>query len=186
MAEEEKQESQKTVVAFITGLLIGGLLVWVFSSTPDNTGEVIDTTDVEEVVNGDDSNVCGTNTAQSGENCDSTPTPENVAEVDEGGGEIVVEDQAAGTEVTLRDVTFPATTGWIVVRDLENDEEGLILGAARFDTAAGLAPMDITLIRPTIAGKTYKLEFYTQEGALTFNAGIDKQLGEASATFKAQ
>jgi hypothetical protein len=34
MSEAEKQEGQKTVVAFITGLLIGGLLVWVFSSSP--------------------------------------------------------------------------------------------------------------------------------------------------------
>ena len=36
MSEAEKQESQKTVVAFITGLLIGGLLVWVFSATPED------------------------------------------------------------------------------------------------------------------------------------------------------
>ena len=28
---EEKQEGQKTVVSFIVGLLIGGLLVWAFS-----------------------------------------------------------------------------------------------------------------------------------------------------------
>ena len=32
--EEEKREGQKTVVAFISGLLIGGLLMWVFGAQP--------------------------------------------------------------------------------------------------------------------------------------------------------
>ena len=34
MSEKEVNDSQKTVVAFIAGLLVGGLLVWVFSDTP--------------------------------------------------------------------------------------------------------------------------------------------------------
>ena len=34
MSEQEKQESQKTIVAFAAGLLIGGLLVWVFAGSP--------------------------------------------------------------------------------------------------------------------------------------------------------
>ena len=39
MDESNKQEGQKTVVSFIAGLLIGGLLVWVFSDAPDSQSD---------------------------------------------------------------------------------------------------------------------------------------------------
>ena len=45
MAELQKEESQKTVVSFIVGLLIGGLLVWAFSGTAGETPKPADTTD---------------------------------------------------------------------------------------------------------------------------------------------
>ena len=39
MTQQERAE-QKTIVAFIAGLLIGGLLVWMLSGTPDPGKEV--------------------------------------------------------------------------------------------------------------------------------------------------
>ena len=35
MSEQETQESSKTVVSFTVGLIVGGLLVWVFSGSPE-------------------------------------------------------------------------------------------------------------------------------------------------------
>ncbi len=40
MTDVETQASQRTVIAFISGLLIGGLLVWVFSGNPEDTKKV--------------------------------------------------------------------------------------------------------------------------------------------------
>jgi hypothetical protein len=48
MAEETQQEGQKTLVAFIVGLLIGGLLVWAFSGPSANAP---DTTVADEETN---------------------------------------------------------------------------------------------------------------------------------------
>ena len=52
---DEKQEGQKTIVSFIVGLLIGGLLVWAFSgpeaSAPKMNDEKNKTEEVKETTN---------------------------------------------------------------------------------------------------------------------------------------
>ena len=45
MAEQQKEESQKTVVSFVVGLLIGGLLVWAFSGKGGDAPKPVDKTD---------------------------------------------------------------------------------------------------------------------------------------------
>jgi hypothetical protein len=173
MAEVEKQESQKTVVAFITGLLIGGLLVWVFSSTPDeaknlmeNTG---DTTEEKADTNTDDTSA-GT---QGGTN------------VTSGQGSITVADQKAGEVIALGAVKFPTDDGWVVVRDYMDGTPGNILGAARYDISGGLVPAEVELIRSTTSGSSYQVVFYTSEGAIGFMSGEDKPISGIATTFKA-
>ena len=127
MPEAEKQEGQKTVVAFITGLLIGGLLVWVFSSTPEEApAEVIDTVDTEEV-------------AMNEEVETSNKTNVEVAK----DASIVVPNQAAGSSVELGAIRLPVLSGWIVVRDYMDGEPGNVLGAARFNADEGLMPATV-------------------------------------------
>ena len=46
MAAEEQQDGQKTLVAFIVGLLIGGMIVWAFGGD-DATAPVSDRTTTE-------------------------------------------------------------------------------------------------------------------------------------------
>ena len=56
---EQKEETQKTVVSFVVGLLIGGLLVWAFSGTEstaptsfsDDKAEATETTNVDSSAN---------------------------------------------------------------------------------------------------------------------------------------
>ena len=48
MAEQLKEESQKTVVSFVVGLLIGGLLVWAFSGAPKNDPKADDKMDADK------------------------------------------------------------------------------------------------------------------------------------------
>lgn len=178
MSEVEKQESQKTVVAFITGLLIGGLLVWVFSSSPEDKmkDEVKDdTTKTEET------------TKLEGKNeeikvGDVTATAQQVT----GEGSITVTDQKAGGSVVLGALTYPATSGWVVVRDYKDNVPGNVLGAARYDTVAGLIPTSVELMRNTIAGNAYQVVYYTNSGVLDFKLGEDVVVNGPTASFKAQ
>lgn len=179
MSEVEKQESQKTVVAFITGLLIGGLLVWVFSSSPEDkmkTDTEKDTTKAEETtkVDGKTEEIKIGNVT--------TTAPQGVT----GEGSIGVTDQKAGASVALGALKYPATSGWVVVRDYKDNVPGNILGAARYDTVVGLIPTSVELMRNTISGNSYQVVYYTNGGVLDFKLGEDVVVNGPAATFKAQ
>lgn len=183
MSETDKQEGQKTVVAFVAGLLIGGLLVWVFSSSPENTPA-----DQEAAGNADNavSNEVPTrditetrNTSQQATNSNNTTASSNTE------GSLKVANQPAGTEVAV-DVAFPTTEGWVAVRDLIDGVPGSILGAARYNTEVGLTPQSVTLLRGTEAGKSYEVMFYTEDGDSTFDPNKDLAMEAPTATFTAQ
>lgn len=177
MSEVEKQESQKTVVAFITGLLIGGLLVWVFSSSPEETKKEVvdDSTKSEETTKIEGK----TEEIKIGETSATAP-------VVTGEGSIAVVDQKSGSSVALGALTYPATSGWVVVRDFKDNVPGNVLGAARYDTVAGLIPTSVELVRNTISGNSYQVVYYTNTGDLDFKLGEDVVVNGPSASFKAQ
>lgn len=177
MSEVEKQESQKTVVAFITGLLIGGVLVWVFSSSPEANKQVEVTggeTKTEETTKVDGK----TEETNAGE---TVSAPQVTGE-----GSIAVVDQKAGAVVALGALTFPATSGWVVVRDYKDNVPGNVLGAARYDTELGLIPTSVELMRETISGNMYQVVFYTNAGVMDFKLGEDVVVNGPAASFKAQ
>ncbi len=178
MSEVEKQESQKTVVAFITGLLIGGLLVWVFSSTPEakQTPEE-KTTDTEQVTEGD--------TEKSEEA--KTESQEEVVASDEviGKGVLTVADQAAGKTVALGKIEFPTKNGWVVVREFMDGTPGNVLGAARYSAAEGLVPASVELMRETVKDSSYQVVFFTNKGDAGFSLAEDKPIAGGEVTFKA-
>lgn len=176
MSEAEKQESQKTVVAFITGLLIGGLLVWVFSSTPteNNLPEEVKT-DTVQVTTSDD-------VASSD---DVIVTADDKASAITGKGLLTVADQKAGSVVALGKIEFPSKSGWVVVRDYMDGTPGNVLGAARYNSDEGLVPTTIELMRVTTAGSSYQVVFYSNSGEATFSLAEDTAIDGATATFKA-
>lgn len=175
MTDVETQASQRTVVAFISGLLIGGLLVWIFSSAPEEmeptqneetpNAEMVEENTTESEEEGSTSSQTGTNTATNGR-------------------ALSVADQEAGSSVTLERVAYPSESGWVVVREYANGTAGNVLGAARYDVALGLQPGTVTLVRPTVSGGTYEALFYTNEGALSFDLGEDMPVVGISAQFQ--
>ncbi len=171
MTDVEKQESQKTVVAFITGLLIGGLLVWVFSSTPEQaSAPTEDATPSEEVAE--------LNTTK--ETASTISKTETLSD-----GSITVSNQKAGKTVTLGGVKTPTKNGWIVVRDYMDGTPGNILGAARYSADEGLMPASVELIRETTVGSSYQVVFFTNEGDLGFKIGEDVAIATGATTFTA-
>ncbi len=181
MSDVEKQEGQKTVVAFIAGLLIGGLLVWVFSSSEPAVApynEAGETTSEAAETTGATTNTRGeTNT-----NTDSPVAEIEIAELPVGDGAIAVSDQAAGSLVKVDSASFPLTDGWIAIRDYNDGAVGGILGAARFSQSQGLVPTEVELLRATEAGMTYAAVFFTEDGSvngsgsLYFDPANDQQI----------
>jgi len=188
--EEEKRDGQKTVVAFISGLLIGGLLMWAFSGPQKKGGPdmVKNDTAQGDIKTADQNNTQPTTDA-------AAPTTATAAdpkvEVMAGVGSISVADQKAGMSVTLGDVKFPANGGWIAVQNIAGDKLGTTIGAARFDVKAGLIPKAIDLIGSTVAGNTYAVVFHGTDGDHMYTSATDKVVMGAdgkplATTFKAQ
>ena len=190
MSDTEKQEGQKTVVAFIAGLLIGGLLVWVFSSSPESAPRETSTdtageTASESVNSTPRNTTTNTNTqpsaSQSG-SANATPAPVDIIR----NGNIGVSDQPAGSVVVLDSTTFPTVAGWVVVRDYMDGVPGNILGAARYNETEGLIPSSVNLLRGTEIGSTYQLMFYSENGDRVFDLSDDTPIDDVAATFVAQ
>lgn len=192
MAEENtmSEESKKTIISFIAGLLIGGLLMFIFiepaadtkSPANDDQEQASDTTNDDNTSDEEDAN----NDDNSDEASDDVQDDYDAEPVVTSDGDINVEDQAAGSVVELDSVEYPAKTGWIGVRDYVDGQMTGLLGVVRFDTNVGLAPESVTLLRPTVAGNTYAVVFYSENGDKKFSLATDSQLSGVMETFKAK
>lgn len=193
---QEKQDGQKTIVSFVVGLLVGGLLVWVFSgpestapTTTDNDGPAVTEEDTdnnsEEDEGEEDTSTPTSTTPPAGDKGGDTPAPP-VAELPVGDGSVSVSDQPAASTVTLDAATFPVGEGWIGVRSYANGQLGALLGVVRFSEEQGLVPEEIILQRSTTPGRDYAIVFYTDNGDRDFSLANDVQIDEVFATFTAQ
>jgi hypothetical protein len=187
MEADQQQGSQKTVVAFISGLVIGALLMWVFGSQPpknvkedtkmDNAQEQAATENTEEA-------------APSGEQGSAEVSVSNPA-VTAGMGSVAVANQKAGSQVALGEIKYPTEAGWIAVHAVENGTMGGVLGASRYNTKEGLTPTTVDLLAPTVAGAEYWVVFhednkdgkYTSAGDKVMNGADGKPL---ATSFKAE
>ncbi len=178
MADEKQQDGQKTIVAFVVGLLIGGMLVWAFSGPSTNAPTTTDDEASEEATDTADESTTEENTSE--DTASDTP----VLQV--GTGAIVVNDQPASATIALESATYPVGEGWIGVREFDNEQLGFILGVVRFSESQGLVPQEIVLQRPTSAGKQYAVVVYTENGDFDFNLASDVQIDTIFDTFKAE
>lgn len=186
---EQNQDGQKTVVAFIVGLIIGGLLVWVFTSSPaespatpndDATEESSDSNSDNE---GDES---ANESSETNSNGNGGATEQPAPEMNVGDASVSVSDQPAGLTVALDAVTFPADEGWIGVRSFSNGNLSGLLGVVLFSKERGLVPENIVLQSPTVTGREYAIVFYSESGDGEFSLADDVQMGDVFATFTAQ
>lgn len=180
-AEEQQQEGQKTLVAFIVGLLIGGMLVWAFSG-PEATAPTVEEETTNESSSEESKDVTNedTTTNEKSEATTSTQT------LPVGTGSVVVADQKAGSTIVLESATYPVSEGWIGVREYNNEQLGYILGVVRFSESQGLVPSEIVLQRSTTAGKNYAIVIFTENGDFQFNLADDVQIDKIFDTFVAQ
>lgn len=189
MSEENNmsEENKKTIISFIAGLLIGGLLVFIFVNPGDNAKNTQDAK-ADTASNTSDTKTDGTEQTNNEEAVTETTTNNNTGSntVVSGNGSVAVDDQPAGNSVTLKNVVFPGDHGWIGVRDYSDGQLTGLLGVARWNNEDGLIPTSIPLLRSTVAGKTYAVVFYSDNGDKVFNLATDVQFGDSVETFKAE
>lgn len=177
---EETQDGQKTLVAFVVGLLIGGMLVWAFSgpsaSAPDSEVQ----TEESEEINTSDNHSSDTNEVEVIEEV------EEVSALEVGDGKIVVADQDASNSISLESAIYPISEGWIGVREYDNEKLGFILGVVRFSESHGLVPSSIALQRSTIPGRDYAVVIFTEDGDYDFSLAGDVQIDTIFDTFTAK
>lgn len=179
MAEEKQQDGQKTIVAFVVGLLIGGMLVWAFSGPSSEAPSQTDSDDEKEMVENTDTKTDNT-TSDDEEVTIPLPT------LSVGDGNIVVNNQPAGTAVALQSATYPVGEGWVGVREFNNEQLGYILGVVRFSASQGLVPEEIVLQRSTTPGREYAIVVFTEDGDFDFNLAADAQIDTVFDTFTAE
>lgn len=178
---EVTQDGQKTIVAFVVGLLIGGMLVWAFSGPSDKVVEESDEKAATEEAAAEE--------AAAEEAAEQAATEEGkggIATLPVGEGKIEITDQPASSLVSLKGAEYPISEGWIGVRDYQNDQLGMILGVVRFSESQGLVPSDIILQRSTTPGKKYAVVIYTENGDFDFSLANDVQIDKIFSTFTAQ
>jgi hypothetical protein len=184
MAEQQdKQEGQKTIVSFVAGLLIGGLLVWAFSA-PDNDQKMSSDNSKPVITEQSDDNEEVSETDTTPNEPDDTTSDRPVLPV--GNGSVNVANQNASNRVTLSGVIFPISEGWIGVREYNTGQLGHLLGVVRFSEEQGIVPSEIYLQRSTTAGREYAVVIYTDNGDRSFNLAEDVQIDQIFATFTAQ
>lgn len=179
------EENKKTIIFFIAGLLVGGLLVFIFSEPPaDAVKQSADDSEATASVSDDQEGGEDSNLVKERQDAVKPSAPAEIAI--SGKGAITVADQSAGEVVALDSVEFPAKAGWIGVRDYQGGQLTGLLGVARFDTEEGLLPDSVRLLRATEAGKTYAVVFYSDNGDKTFSLATDGQFSGVMETFEAR
>lgn len=183
----QNQEGQKTIVAFVVGLLIGGLVVWMFVGSPAEAPERMNTDDTEEVTETDQDSETETSDSETNSDETNTNNEENTnVTLEVGDGSVSVSNQPAGFEVSLDAVTYPITEGWIGVRDYNGERLGNLLGVVRFSQSEGLVPENVILQRATVPGSEYAIVFYHSGESDDFNLATNVQVDEVFATFTAE
>jgi len=179
---EEVKDSQKTVVAFIAGLLVGALLVWMFGGSDATTMSETEHTETDSALLDEGTMSFDTETeSAAGEMSD-----ESAATLSIGDAEAEVASEAAGSEVVLSSATFPTDAGWVAVRSYNDGMLGNVLGAARYSKEQGLIPDSIQLLTPTMAGEQYAIVFFSENGDRQFNMRSDFQLDVDPIIFTAE
>ena len=101
------------------------------------------------------------------------------------GETVTVSDQAAGSKVTVSEVSVKKPT-WVAVRDTRKWYPGAVL------VTGDKSDLEIPLLRPTVAGDTYEVVLFADngDGKFSIHGGdmlvVGTEGAPVSSTFKAQ
>lgn len=148
--------------AVVIVVLLGGW--WLFMSKPSDDAGTNATTTPNSTTTTNGSTTTGGSTA--------------TATTTASGETLAVSNQAGGSTVSVGNMNLTRES-WVAVRDSKS-----ILGAARFN--AGTASGTVKLLRPTVAGQTYQVVVYVDDGDKKFDFKVDALVSGVSTSFTAQ
>ena len=155
---------------FIIGLVIGAGVVggaWYFSASNDGSSDMTNSDDTAAVVD-DNANVTISGITT---NVVTTAQPQGEA--------LVVTNQSAGDAVFVDSATVSGVS-WVAVRTADGAR---ILGAARLEESGFEIP--VSLLAPTVAGESYEVVVFVDDGDRSFNHRLDALVQGVSASFTA-
>ena len=82
-------------------------------------------------------------------------------------GTISVVNQSAGNTVIVESVTVPPPGVWVAVREVNGEDLGNVLGAAR--ATGPRSGFSISLLRATEPGRSYAVQLYRDDGGGAFD-----------------
>ncbi|MSU55886.1 MAG: hypothetical protein EXS51_01050 [Candidatus Taylorbacteria bacterium] len=179
MEPTQSNASGKIITALIIGLLVGFAtgVFWQARRTGDvvkNISTSKEEAAVGEVIKEKEGVVAPTEKKEASE------TPATGAVTTKG---LSVTDQPAGGRVEIASIDAKDIL-WVAVREVKGGVLGNILGAQKV-FVGNAQKTTIELLRPTVAGSTYKVVVYKDVGAAAFNYREDVIVAGEEATFKA-
>lgn len=86
-------------------------------------------------------------------------------------GAISVANQPSGDTVNVESVTVPPPGVWVAVREMNGNELGNILGAAR--VSGPRSAISVSLLRATLPRRSYAIELYRDDSSGVFNSSTN-------------
>lgn len=86
-------------------------------------------------------------------------------------GAISVADQSAGNTVIIESVTVPPPGVWIAVREMQGNDLGNVLGAAR--ASGPRSNFSVPLLRATEPSRSYAVELYRDDNNGAFDPSMN-------------
>lgn len=176
---------------FVIGLVIGAVLVWIFTGTKADNSDKVNMEDNVSTTTSmldDTTEVEGETPVKSEDLLASSESAVIKTEVSSGNNSLTVKDQSAGMVVNIDSLEVSAST-WVAVHEERNGTLGNILGARRFEP--GMKSGVVELLRATVSGGTYHAVMYRDNGDREFNKTTDTKITNVAGSliesvFKAQ
>ena len=155
------------ILGFVSGMILISTINFFNKSTISMFAPAPKSEDTKTEVVTKEASIADTKEAQKEQGAD-TPKIDTKSAT---GGLVTVSDQSAGNTVLVANVTLPQD-GWIVVHEERNGVVANALGAVRRDAGTHTDVL-VKLLRPTLAGKTYWIIPYKDNGDRKFDLKTD-------------
>jgi hypothetical protein len=168
-----KNISNNVIVIGIVGLIIGLVLGWMIGrgNSMDDSGNNVNDKISYEISEDNQSDYQGSSDEGGMVKSASNALFPSMKMSEESNSSLKVENQGAG-QVAQIGMVNSDTSAWVVVREQMNGVAGNILGASRVD-AGEYSNVVVRLLRPTMAGNTYHVNMYKDNGDKIFDHKTD-------------